>query len=68
MKEMERDKTGGILCPWCPKKNNRSIFIADCIHDPFKLMIKIEQLENEVYSSHRAALILQDLKDYLSEK
>ena len=59
--------TRGLLCPWCPPVKGVPVYINNCGHNPFELMRKNRELENQISRLERAERFLDDLKDLLRE-
>jgi len=62
-----KEKDGGLICPWCPPDpKGKTIFIQQCMHNPFKLMKQVRELQNELHSCNRASHILEELRDWIN--
>jgi len=63
VEQFKKDSKGTLICPWCPP-TRVTILIKDCRHNPFALMRRVKDLEDEVDHYQRGNRLLQDLKDY----
>ena len=62
---MKNLKDEGIICPWCPSEKGVPVLIHNCGHNPFKLMKRVLELEDEDFKNRKAASILNELKEYM---
>ena len=66
MEKFKQNEKRFLICPWCPE-GAITVLIENCPHNPFKLKQRIQELEQDSFRQSKALLLLQDLKQLLSE-